>query len=82
MGGPKQVRPDAYYVRPAPVEMPGQTALVRRETFAPILYVVRYRELDDAIAAYNAVPQGLAFFGSSLFDFVAACYRRFDPADA
>jgi len=46
------------------VEMPGQTALVRRETFAPILYVLRYRDLEEAIALHNAVPQGLA---SSIF---------------
>jgi aldehyde dehydrogenase (NAD+) len=56
--------PNACYVRPALVEMPEQTAVVRRETFAPILYVMRYRELDAAIAAHNAVPQGLA---SSIF---------------
>src|SRR5205823_588842 len=56
--------PAAYYVRPALVEMPGQTELVRRETFAPILYVMRYRDLAEAIAVHNAVPQGLA---SSIF---------------
>src|SRR6266446_2455818 len=56
--------PAAYYVRPALVEMPGQTKLVRRETFAPILYAMRYRDLDEAIATHNAVPQGLA---SSIF---------------
>ncbi len=56
--------PDAYYVRPALVEMPGQSELVGRETFAPILYVMRYRDLDEAIANHNAVPQGLA---SSIF---------------
>ena len=33
---------------------------MREETFAPILYVLRYRELDEAIALHNAVPQGLA----------------------
>jgi aldehyde dehydrogenase (NAD+) len=52
--------PDAYYVRPALVEMPEQTALVARETFAPILYAMRYRDLGEAIAIHNAVPQGLA----------------------
>jgi aldehyde dehydrogenase (NAD+) len=52
------------YVRPALAEMPAQTALVHTETFAPILYVLRYRTLDEAIAWNNAVPQGLA---SSLF---------------
>jgi L-aminoadipate-semialdehyde dehydrogenase len=56
--------PDAYYVRPAFAEMPQQTDIVCRETFAPILYVMRYRDLDDAIATHNAVPQGLA---SSIF---------------
>jgi aldehyde dehydrogenase (NAD+) len=55
---------DAYYVEPAVVRMPGQTELVRRETFAPILYVMTYRDLDDAIALHNGVPQGLS---SSIF---------------
>jgi aldehyde dehydrogenase (NAD+) len=55
---------DAYYVRPALAEMPRQTPLVCRETFAPILYVMRYRQLADAIAEHNAAPQGLA---SSIF---------------
>jgi aldehyde dehydrogenase (NAD+) len=52
--------PNAYYVRPAIVEMPGQSEIVRQETFAPILYVMKYRELPEAIALQNAVPQGLA----------------------
>lgn len=52
------------YVRPALVEMAEQSPIVCRETFAPILYVMRYRELDEAIALHNAVPQGLA---SSIF---------------
>jgi aldehyde dehydrogenase (NAD+) len=55
---------DAYYVEPALVRMPAQTELVRRETFAPILYVMTYRQLEDAIALHNAVPQGLS---SSIF---------------
>jgi len=49
-----------YYVRPAIVRMPGQTEVVREETFAPILYSFGYRELDEAIAAQNDVPQGLS----------------------
>src|SRR5919198_2422783 len=53
-----------YYVRPALVEMPRQTELMQRETFAPILYAVRYRDLEQALAWHNAVPQGLA---SSIF---------------
>jgi len=52
--------PDAYYVEPAIVESPEQSPLVCEETFAPILYVLRYRELDEAIALHNAVPQGLS----------------------
>jgi aldehyde dehydrogenase (NAD+) len=48
------------YVRPALVEMPAQTATMRTETFAPILYVVDYDDLDQAIALQNAVPQGLS----------------------
>ena len=52
--------PDAYYVRPALVEMPAQSEVAMRETFAPILYVLGWRTLDEAIALNNAVPQGLA----------------------
>lgn len=48
------------YVRPALVEMPAQTATMRTETFAPILYVVDYDDLDQAIALQNDVPQGLS----------------------
>jgi aldehyde dehydrogenase (NAD+) len=53
-----------HYARPALVEMPGQTAIMHRETFAPILYAAPYRSLDEALAWHNAVPQGLA---SSIF---------------
>ncbi|HYB09190.1 MAG TPA: aldehyde dehydrogenase family protein, partial [Alphaproteobacteria bacterium] len=56
--------PDACYVRPALVEMPAQTEIVCQETFAPILYVMRYRDFDDAISMHNGVPQGLS---SSIF---------------
>ena len=56
--------PDAFYVRPALVRMPGQTDVVRRETFAPILYVMAYDSMDEAIALQNGVPQGLS---SSIF---------------
>ena len=52
--------PDAYYVRPAIAEMPRQTGIVRTETFAPLLYVLKYTELDEAIAIQNDVPQGLS----------------------
>jgi aldehyde dehydrogenase (NAD+) len=56
--------PKAYYVDPAIVEMPKQTNNVREETFAPILYVMKYRTLDQAIHIHNDVPQGLS---SSIF---------------
>ena len=52
--------PSAYYVAPAVVRMPSQTEIVHTETFAPILYVLAYDDLDDAIALNNAVPQGLS----------------------
>lgn len=52
--------PDGYYEHPAIVEMPDQTDIVRQETFAPILYVMRYQELNEAIAMQNDVPQGLS----------------------
>jgi aldehyde dehydrogenase (NAD+) len=48
------------YVRPAIARMPGQSSVVREETFAPILYVLGYRELDEAIALHNNVTQGLS----------------------
>ncbi len=53
-----------FYVRPALVEMREQTATVKRETFAPLLYVLRFRQFDEALHLQNDVPQGLA---SSIF---------------
>jgi aldehyde dehydrogenase (NAD+) len=47
-------------MEPALVEMPGQTATVKTETFAPILYVMGYDDFDDAIEIQNGVPQGLS----------------------
>lgn len=60
----EEQHPAAYYVRPALVEMPTQIDPVRRETFAPILYVIKYSDFDDALALHNGVPQGLS---SSIF---------------
>src|SRR6185369_12808002 len=48
------------YVRPAIVEMPSQTAIVLQETFAPILYVMPFDTMEEAIAMQNGVPQGLS----------------------
>jgi len=50
----------AFYVRPALVEVPAQTEIVKRETFAPILYVMKYNNFADALALHNDVPQGLS----------------------
>ncbi len=52
--------PNAFYAKPAIVDMPSQTEIVRDETFAPILYVMTYGKLDEAIAMHNDVPQGLS----------------------
>ena len=54
------VYPQAWYAAPALVRMPAQTPVVRQETFAPILYTLRYTALDEAIALQNEVPQGLS----------------------
>ena len=53
-----------HYVRPALVEVDAQAGIVLQETFAPILYVLRYSILDQAIALNNDVRQGLS---SSIF---------------
>jgi aldehyde dehydrogenase (NAD+) len=55
---------DAFYVRPALVEIPTQTDTVKQETFAPILYVLKYSDFEDALRLHNDVPQGLS---SSIF---------------
>lgn len=56
----EEEHPDAYYVEPAIVTMPSQTEIVHNETFAPILYVMTYSDLDQAIDLHNEVPQGLS----------------------
>ena len=53
-----------HYVRPAIVEVDRQEGTMLKETFAPILYAVRYRDFEEAIAVQNQVPQGLS---SSIF---------------
>jgi aldehyde dehydrogenase (NAD+) len=57
-----------FYVTPAIVRVPGNTQLVCEETFAPILYIMPYETLNDAIRLHNEVPQGLssAIFTESL----------------
>ena len=51
---------ESYYIRPALVEMREQSNVVKHETFAPILYVMAYDDLDDAIMMQNDVAQGLS----------------------
>ncbi len=69
---------DAYYVEPAVVRMPSQTDVVRTETFAPIVYLMQYEDLADAIATNNGVPQGLS---SAIFTADQAEAERFLAAD-
>ena len=52
--------PGGCYVRPAIVSARHDLKIVHEETFAPILYMVSYRSLDEAIAYHNEVPQGLS----------------------
>jgi aldehyde dehydrogenase (NAD+) len=65
-----QERPDlgAQFVEPTIIRMPAQTEIVREETFAPILYVLTYTTLEEAVALHNGVTQGLssAIFTDSL----------------
>ncbi|WP_102227208.1 L-piperidine-6-carboxylate dehydrogenase [Acidimangrovimonas sediminis] len=65
-GGTREtVGPDtAYYVKPAIVEMPAHEGPVLRETFAPILYVMKYSDFDEVLELHNAVGGGLS---SSIF---------------
>ncbi len=58
--GGDRVDRDGVYVRPAIVRMPGQSAVVQHETFAPILYVLTWSDFDEAVSMQNAVPQGLS----------------------
>jgi aldehyde dehydrogenase (NAD+) len=65
-----EARPDLgpQYVEPAIVRMPAQTEIVKEETFAPILYILTYETIEEAIALHNGVTQGLssALFTDSL----------------
>jgi aldehyde dehydrogenase (NAD+) len=59
-GGRRRPEIGPQFVEPAIVRMPSQTDVVRKETFAPILYVLEYERLEDALALHNDVPQGLS----------------------
>lgn len=52
--------PGGYYVKPALARMPRQTEIVKHETFAPLLYVLSYKTIEEALELNNAVPQGLS----------------------
>ncbi len=60
VGGTRGAEGPGIYVRPAIVRMPAQSAVVRHETFAPILYVLTWSDFDEAVAMQNDVPQGLS----------------------
>jgi len=68
----------SFYVEPAVVRMPSQTAVVHEETFAPILYVLTYDSIEEAIELNNAVPQGLS---SAIFTTDMREAERFMAAD-
>jgi aldehyde dehydrogenase (NAD+) len=57
-----KMRPDLgpNFVEPTIIKMPAQTDIVEKETFAPVLYMMEYRDLEEAIQIHNAVPQGLS----------------------
>lgn len=59
-GGERVKSEGGYYASPALLEMPAQTEVVCHETFAPILYVMTYKDFDQAIEMHNNVPQGLS----------------------
>ncbi|WP_438618640.1 L-piperidine-6-carboxylate dehydrogenase [Oryzifoliimicrobium ureilyticus] len=69
---------DAYYAKPALVEMPRQEGPVLEETFAPILYVMKYSNFESVIAEHNAVGAGLS---SSIFTLDMREAERFMAAD-
>jgi aldehyde dehydrogenase (NAD+) len=57
-----KARPDIgpQFVEPTIIKMPAQTEIVRTETFAPILYLLTYDRMEEALALHNGVPQGLS----------------------
>jgi aldehyde dehydrogenase (NAD+) len=60
IGGEKLALPGGCYVTPAIAEVSGNLDIVKEETFGPLLYLMKYRTLDEAIALQNGVPQGLS----------------------
>ena len=62
--GGKILSSDGYYVKPTIISAQNNWEIVQEETFAPILYVMKYSSIDEAISIHNDVPQGLS---SSIF---------------
>ena len=60
LAGGKKCNRDGFFVEPTIIEMTSQTSVVCDETFAPILYIMRFESLEEAIATQNNVPQGLS----------------------
>ncbi len=58
------------YVRPTLIEAKNEFKIVQEETFAPILYLIKYKDIDEAIQIHNNVPQGLssAIFSENLIE--------------
>ena len=67
-GGRRRIEIGPQFVEPTIIRMPSQTDIVKRETFAPILYILEYETFEDALRLHNSVPQGLssAIFTGSL----------------
>jgi aldehyde dehydrogenase (NAD+) len=60
MGGERLPMPGGCYVTPCLAEVPADLPMTREETFAPVLYLIKYRTIEEAIRIQNAVPQGLS----------------------
>jgi aldehyde dehydrogenase (NAD+) len=59
-GGNRRPELGPQFVEPTIIRMPAQTGIVRKETFAPILYFLEYEDFQEALALHNDVPQGLS----------------------
>jgi len=60
VGGERLPEPGGCYVTPCLAEVSPGLPMVREETFAPVLYLMKYRTIQEAIAIHNDVPQGLS----------------------
>lgn len=59
-GGERLPLPGGCYITPCLAEVPAELPMTREETFAPVLYLTRYKTIEEAIAIQNDVPQGLS----------------------